>query len=66
MNKVKEMLEVEIENLQMPPKPFLCPQVKHVDDDNDDDDDGEKSNSKSLPTPSDDDSEGISLILDAN
>ncbi|KAF3433526.1 hypothetical protein FNV43_RR24628 [Rhamnella rubrinervis] len=33
MNKVREMLEGEVEFLEMPPKPFLCPQQKPMDDD---------------------------------
>ena len=33
MNKVREMLEGEVECSQLPPKPFLCPQQKPTDDD---------------------------------
>nr|XP_048330823.1 rust resistance kinase Lr10-like [Ziziphus jujuba var. spinosa] len=32
MNRVKEMLEEEVESIQMPPKPFLCPQEKPLND----------------------------------
>ena len=61
MNKVKQMLEGEIESLQMPPKPFLCPEEKPVEDV------GETSNSKcSSIQPEDDDTEEISLILNSN
>ena len=58
MNRVKQMLEGEIESLQMPPKPFLCPGEKTVEDV------AETSNSKCSSIPSeDDDSEEISLTL---
>ncbi|KAF3433888.1 hypothetical protein FNV43_RR24991 [Rhamnella rubrinervis] len=61
MNKVLRMLEGEIESLQMPPKPFLCPEQKSVEDV------GETSNSKCSSIPSeDDDNEEISLILNSN
>ncbi|KAH7529378.1 hypothetical protein FEM48_Zijuj05G0178000 [Ziziphus jujuba var. spinosa] len=30
MNRVKEMLEGDVESLQIPPKPFVCPQEKPV------------------------------------
>ncbi|XP_060675591.1 rust resistance kinase Lr10-like isoform X3 [Ziziphus jujuba] len=46
MNKVREMLEAEVESLQIPPKPFLCPQEKPLKDA------GEKSNWQCLSTPS--------------
>ena len=60
MNRVKQMLEGEIESLQMPPKPFLCPGEKTVEDV------AETSNSKCSSIPSeDDDSEEISLILNS-
>lgn len=32
MRKVVEMLEGEVEDLQMPPKPFFCPQVMPMED----------------------------------
>ncbi|KAH7529382.1 hypothetical protein FEM48_Zijuj05G0178400 [Ziziphus jujuba var. spinosa] len=35
MNRVKEMLEEEVESIQMPPKPFLCPQEKPLNDERD-------------------------------
>ncbi|KAF3433865.1 hypothetical protein FNV43_RR24968 [Rhamnella rubrinervis] len=63
MNKVKKMLEGEIESLEMPPKPFLCPQEKTTQDV------GEKSNiSTSLPTliSEYDDFSEIELVLNAN
>ncbi|KAF3433877.1 hypothetical protein FNV43_RR24980 [Rhamnella rubrinervis] len=61
MNKVIQMLEGEIGSLQMPPKPFLCPQQKSVEDV------GETSNSKCPTIPSaDDDNEETSLILNSN
>ncbi|KAF3433893.1 hypothetical protein FNV43_RR24996 [Rhamnella rubrinervis] len=56
MNKVIQMLEGEIESLQMPPKPSLCPEEKPVGDV------GETSNSKCSPTQlEDDDTEEVSL-----
>ncbi|KAF3433869.1 hypothetical protein FNV43_RR24972 [Rhamnella rubrinervis] len=61
MNKVIQMLEREIESLQMPPKPFLCPEQKSVEDV------GETSNSKCSTIPSeDDDNEEMSLFLNSN
>ncbi|KAH7529379.1 hypothetical protein FEM48_Zijuj05G0178100 [Ziziphus jujuba var. spinosa] len=38
--RVKEMLEGEVESLQMPPKPFLCPEENTANDK------GVKSNSR--------------------
>ncbi|KAF3433883.1 hypothetical protein FNV43_RR24986 [Rhamnella rubrinervis] len=61
MNKVIQMLEREIESLQMPPKPFLCPEQKSVEDV------GETSNSKCSTVPSeDDDNEEMSLFPNSN
>ncbi|KAF3433871.1 hypothetical protein FNV43_RR24974 [Rhamnella rubrinervis] len=61
MNKVIQMLEGEIESLQMPPKPFLCPEQKSVEDV------GEASNSKCSTIPSeDDDNEETCLFLNSN
>nr|XP_048325523.1 LEAF RUST 10 DISEASE-RESISTANCE LOCUS RECEPTOR-LIKE PROTEIN KINASE-like 2.1 isoform X1 [Ziziphus jujuba var. spinosa] len=48
INKVKEMLEGEVDSLQMPPKPFLCPQDKPVDDE------GNKSSTRCSTIDSDD------------
>ena len=63
MNEVKKMLERELESLQMPPKPFLCPHEEKTAEDV-----VEKINSTSLPTPlSDhDDSTEIQLVPNAN
>ncbi|KAF3433866.1 hypothetical protein FNV43_RR24969 [Rhamnella rubrinervis] len=61
INKVIQMLEGEIESLQMPPKPFLCPEQKCAEDV------GDTSNSKcSTILSEDDDNEEISLILNSN
>ncbi|KAF3433870.1 hypothetical protein FNV43_RR24973 [Rhamnella rubrinervis] len=61
MNNIIQMLEGEIEYLQMPPMPFLCPEQKSVEDV------GETSNSKCSSIPSeDDDNKEISLILNSN
>ncbi|KAF3434108.1 hypothetical protein FNV43_RR25211 [Rhamnella rubrinervis] len=51
MNKAKDMLEGEIESLQMPPKPFLCPEEKLEDANHHEN----KSSSKFFSTPCDDD-----------
>ncbi|XP_060675570.1 rust resistance kinase Lr10-like isoform X3 [Ziziphus jujuba] len=48
INKVKKMLEGEVDSLQMPPKPFLCPQDKPVDDE------GNKSSTRCSTIDSDD------------
>ena len=82
MNRVKKMLEGEIESLEMPPKPFLCPHEEKTTEDvveksniflcpqeKTTEDVGEKSNiSTSLPTlESDyDGSSEIELVLNAN
>ncbi|KAH7537371.1 hypothetical protein FEM48_Zijuj03G0085400 [Ziziphus jujuba var. spinosa] len=57
MNKVREMLEGELESLKMPPKPFLCPKESPVEGAKA----GEESNSKSLSTTSYDSDEITSL-----
>nr|XP_048329749.1 rust resistance kinase Lr10-like isoform X3 [Ziziphus jujuba var. spinosa] len=49
MNRVKEMLEGDDESLQMPPKPFVCPQEKPVELVNDE---GVKSDSRYSTTAS--------------
>ncbi|KAH7529402.1 hypothetical protein FEM48_Zijuj05G0180400 [Ziziphus jujuba var. spinosa] len=54
MNRVKEMLEGDIEILQMPPKPFLCSQEMPLNDE------GLKSNSRYSTPASDGESEEIS------
>ncbi|XP_048330001.1 rust resistance kinase Lr10-like isoform X2 [Ziziphus jujuba] len=59
MNKVKEMLEGEVESLQMPPKPFVYPQVEPVNDE------GLKSNSRCSAPASNDDSEEITEIIES-
>ncbi|KAH7529380.1 hypothetical protein FEM48_Zijuj05G0178200 [Ziziphus jujuba var. spinosa] len=59
MNKVKDMLEGEVESLQMPPKPFVCPQVQPVNDE------GLKSNSRCSAPASNDDSEEITEIIES-
>ncbi|XP_028059798.1 rust resistance kinase Lr10-like isoform X1 [Camellia sinensis] len=46
MNKVVEMLEGNVEQLQMPPKPFLCPQEMPIEDHRID------TNPADLPMPS--------------
>nr|XP_048330826.1 rust resistance kinase Lr10-like [Ziziphus jujuba var. spinosa] len=60
MNRVKEMLEGEVESLQMPPKPFLCPEENTANDK------GVKSNSRCSTTSLNDVSEEIIQFLDAN
>ena len=62
MNEVKKMLERELESLQMPPKPFLCPHEEKTAED------VVEKNSTSLPAPlSDhDDSTEIQLVPNAN
>nr|XP_048330097.1 rust resistance kinase Lr10-like isoform X2 [Ziziphus jujuba var. spinosa] len=58
MSRVKEMLEGDVESLQMPPKPFVCPQEKPVNDE------GVKLDSRYSTTASClDDSEEISQII---
>ncbi|KAH7537374.1 hypothetical protein FEM48_Zijuj03G0085700 [Ziziphus jujuba var. spinosa] len=60
MNKVREMLEGEIECLKMPQRPFLCAEKKSAEDSK------ENSNSKYSSTTSDYESEEDSLLLNAN
>ncbi|KAL5548534.1 hypothetical protein UlMin_003765 [Ulmus minor] len=59
MNRVIEMLEGEVEQLQMPPKPCFYPQERYAKDE------GESSNIKQSSIPSEDDSTEISLVLNA-
>ncbi|XP_048330831.1 rust resistance kinase Lr10 [Ziziphus jujuba] len=58
MNRVKEMLEGDIEILQMPPKPFLCSQEMPLNDE------GLKSNSRYSTPASDGESEEISEVVE--
>ncbi|KAL5548492.1 hypothetical protein UlMin_003723 [Ulmus minor] len=58
MNRVIEMLEGEVEQLQMPPKPCFYPQESYAKDE------GESSNTKQSSIPEDDSTE-ISLVLNA-
>ncbi|XP_048330098.2 rust resistance kinase Lr10-like [Ziziphus jujuba] len=61
MNRVKEMLEGDVESLQMPPKPFVCPHEKPVNDE------GVKTDSRYLTTAScHDESEEISQIIESS
>ncbi|KAH7529405.1 hypothetical protein FEM48_Zijuj05G0180700 [Ziziphus jujuba var. spinosa] len=61
MSRVKEMLEGDVESLQMPPKPFICPQEKPVNDE------GVKADSRySTVASCPDDSEEISQIIESS
>nr|XP_048330099.1 rust resistance kinase Lr10-like isoform X2 [Ziziphus jujuba var. spinosa] len=63
MNRVKGMLEGDVESLQMPPKPFVCPQEKPVKPLNDE---GVKSDSGYPAASCHEDSKEISQIIESS
>ncbi|XP_048330004.2 rust resistance kinase Lr10-like [Ziziphus jujuba] len=64
MSRVKKMLEGDVDSLQMPPKPFVCPQEKPIQPVNDE---VEKSDSRySTMASYHEDSEEISQIIQSS